>query len=124
MILDGGGGSWCSSLWVEPASSPRSATDRAITDDGLCDGSHWRCSGSRPESARGEGAVPVTLAHNVATEPEVDAILELAASLGAETSRGARSVDWGGYTGYFADPDGFRWEIAVQPGDAGPPLTG
>ena len=70
---------------------------------------------------RGEGAAPLTLAHNVATEPEVDAILELAASLGAETSA-AQKRDWGGYTGYFADPDGFRWEIAVNP--AMPDLVG
>ena len=70
---------------------------------------------------RGEGAAPITLAHNVATEDEVDAILELAGSLGAETSRGEKR-DWGGYTGYFADPDGFRWEIAVNP--AMPDLVG
>ncbi len=67
---------------------------------------------------RGEGVVPMTLAHNVATEDEVDEILSLAASLGAEVSGGERR-DWGGYTGYFADPDGFRWEIAVNPGEIG-----
>jgi uncharacterized glyoxalase superfamily protein PhnB len=67
---------------------------------------------------RGPGVVPLTLAHNVATEPEVDAVLELAASLGVETS-GPQRRDWGGYTGYFADPDGFRWEIAVNPGEIG-----
>jgi catechol 2,3-dioxygenase-like lactoylglutathione lyase family enzyme len=67
---------------------------------------------------RGEGMVPMTLAHNVPTEAEVDEILDLAASLGAEVSRGERR-DWGGYTGYFADPDGFRWEIAVNPGEIG-----
>lgn len=64
---------------------------------------------------RGEGVAPLTLAHNVATEAEVDEILALAASLGAEVSKAERR-DWGGYTGYFADPDGFRWEIAVNPG--------
>jgi uncharacterized protein len=67
---------------------------------------------------RGQGVVPVTLAHNVATESEVDEILALAASLGVEASR-AELRDWGGYTGYFADPDGFRWEIAVNPGEIG-----
>jgi catechol 2,3-dioxygenase-like lactoylglutathione lyase family enzyme len=67
---------------------------------------------------RGTGVVPITLAHNVATEDEVDEILALAASLGAEVKRGERR-DWGGYTGYFADPDGFRWEIAVNPGEIG-----
>jgi catechol 2,3-dioxygenase-like lactoylglutathione lyase family enzyme len=67
---------------------------------------------------RGEGLVPLTLAHNVATDSEVDDILELAEALGATTSRAERR-DWGGYTGYFADPDGFRWEIAVNPGEIG-----
>jgi len=68
---------------------------------------------------RGDGVVPVTLAHNVATEAEVDAVLELAATLGADpVARGERR-DWGGYTGYFADPDGFRWEIAVNPDEIG-----
>ncbi len=70
---------------------------------------------------RGAGVVPITLAHNVATESEVDAILELATSLGAEASKGEKR-EWGGYTGYFADPDGFRWEIAVNP--AMPDLAG
>jgi predicted lactoylglutathione lyase len=63
---------------------------------------------------RGAGVVPITLAHNVATEDEVDEILALAASLGGEASA-AEHRDWGGYTGYFADPDGFRWEIAYNP---------
>ena len=67
---------------------------------------------------RGNGIAPVTLAHNVATEAEVDEILQLAMSLGVEASA-AQHRDWGGYTGYFADPDGFRWEIAVNPGDVG-----
>ena len=67
---------------------------------------------------RGEGIVPITLSHNVATEPEVDEILELATSLGAEAGTAAHR-EWGGYTGYFADPDGFRWEIATNPGDVG-----
>ncbi len=67
---------------------------------------------------RGEGVVPITVAHNVATNAEVDEILALAASLGAET-RGPEHRDWGGYTGYFVDPDGFNWEIAVNPGEIG-----
>ena len=67
---------------------------------------------------RGAGVVPLTLAHNVATAAEVDEVLALAGSLGAEVS-GAREREWGGYTGYFADPDGFRWEIATNPGEIG-----
>ncbi len=67
---------------------------------------------------RGEGVAPITLAHNVATEAEVDEILALASSLGAGASK-AEHREWGGYTGYFADPDGYRWEIATNPGEVG-----
>jgi predicted lactoylglutathione lyase len=63
---------------------------------------------------RGDGGAPITLSHNVATEQEVDDILALVRSLGAEVSSAQRR-SWGGYTGYFADPDGFRWEIAMNP---------
>lgn len=65
---------------------------------------------------RGEGLAPVTIAHNVRTEAEVDEILALARSIGAEPVEPGERRDWGGYTGYFADPDGFRWEIAVNQG--------
>lgn len=64
---------------------------------------------------RGAGVVPITLAHNVRTEAEVDEILTLAASIGADPVATGERRDWGGYTGYFADPDGFRWEIAMNP---------
>lgn len=64
---------------------------------------------------RGPGLVPITLAHNVRTEAEVDEILALAASIGADPVAEGERRDWGGYTGYFADPDGFRWEIATNP---------
>ena len=60
------------------------------------------------------GTLPFTLAHNVGTPEEVDAVLEAARAAGA-TSSGARQRDWGGYSGYFIDPDGFRWEIAFNP---------
>lgn len=65
---------------------------------------------------RGEGVAPITIAHNVRTEEEVDAVLDLARSLGADPVQPGRRRDWGGYSGYFADPDGFRWEIAVNSG--------
>ncbi len=64
------------------------------------------------------GVAPLTLAHNLATEAEVDAVLAEAAALGAAVVPAQRR-DWGGYSGYFADPDGFRWEIAMNPGDTG-----
>lgn len=69
--------------------------------------------------ARGDGAPPITLAHNVAESREVDQILTLARSIGAEPVADAQERAWGGYSGYFADPDGFRWEIAVNPGPIG-----
>ena len=68
---------------------------------------------------RGAGVPPVTLAHNVASTDEVDAILETARAAGADPVVPAVQRDWGGYTGYFGDPDGFRWEIATNPGPIG-----
>ena len=65
------------------------------------------------------GTPPVTLAHNVATTAEVDGVLDDARRAGATTVVGAVRREWGGYSGYFADPDGFRWEIAYNPGDIG-----
>ncbi|GAB3596268.1 VOC family protein [Microbacterium tumbae] len=64
------------------------------------------------------GIAPLTLSHNLATPAEVDDVLAEAALLGAPVSAG-RQREWGGYSGYFADPDGFRWEIAVNPGETG-----
>lgn len=71
--------------------------------------------------ARGEGVPPITLAHNVATTAQVDEILDLAGRCGADVER-ARQREWGGYSGYFADPDGYRWEIAMNPGPIGQSL--
>ena len=68
---------------------------------------------------RGSGIVPVTLAHNVATRAEVDAVLEPRPDGGRDRVADAVEREWGGYTGYFADPDGFRWEIAFNPGPIG-----
>jgi catechol 2,3-dioxygenase-like lactoylglutathione lyase family enzyme len=67
---------------------------------------------------RVDGVPPFTLAHNVATREDVDAVLAEARSAGAEVGE-AGERDWGGYTGYFADPDGVRWEIAWNPGPIG-----
>jgi len=67
---------------------------------------------------RGNGVPPFTLAHNVGTPEEVDAVLGDARTAGAEIGEAAQR-DWGGYTGYFADPDGVRWEIAWNPAPIG-----
>jgi catechol 2,3-dioxygenase-like lactoylglutathione lyase family enzyme len=68
---------------------------------------------------RGEGVPPFTLAHNVPTREEVDEVLATARAAGADPVHEAQEREWGGYTGYFGDPDGFRWEIAFNPGDIG-----
>ena len=70
------------------------------------------------QPARG-GVPPITLAHNVATKRGVDTVLEQAAVAGAKEIGEPVERDWGGYTGYFADPDGFRWEVAYNPGEIG-----
>jgi catechol 2,3-dioxygenase-like lactoylglutathione lyase family enzyme len=68
---------------------------------------------------RGSGLAPITLAHNLRTEEEVDAVLETARAAGADPVRPGVRRDWGGYSGYFGDPDGYRWEIATNPGPIG-----
>jgi predicted lactoylglutathione lyase len=69
--------------------------------------------------AEREGVPPFTISHNVATPEEVDAILATARAAGADPVHDAVEREWGGYTGYFADPDGYRWEIATNPGPIG-----
>ena len=82
----------------------------------------WAESGFEAEVGpirRGEGIVPITIAHNLRTEDEVDAVLETARAAGADPVEPAQRRAWGGYSGYFADPDGYRWEIATNPGPTG-----
>jgi catechol 2,3-dioxygenase-like lactoylglutathione lyase family enzyme len=61
------------------------------------------------------GRAALALAHNVREKSEVDPLMHRAASAGAKTLKPAREASWGGYSGYFADPDGFAWEIAWNP---------
>ena len=65
-----------------------------------------------------DGFGGITLAHNVRSRVEVDEVLEQAASAGAEIIRAARETFYGGYAGFFTDPDGHVWEIAYNPGFA------
>jgi len=69
----------------------------------------------------GPGAPPVTLSHNMPDRAGVDTVLAAAAAAGASVHM-AREREWGGYSGYFEDPDGFRWEIAFNPGAIGTDL--
>ena len=57
----------------------------------------------------------LTLAHNVGSKSEVDAIMEQAKEAGARIADPAHDRFWGGYSGYFQDPDGHLWEIAWDP---------
>ncbi|RXH36834.1 MULTISPECIES: VOC family protein [Bradyrhizobium] len=65
----------------------------------------------RPQAFRG-----MTLAWNCATREEVDAVMAFALGKGAKLVKAAHETDYGGYSGYFADPDGHPWEVVVAPG--------
>jgi predicted lactoylglutathione lyase len=74
------------------------AADCGITDDG---------------TARFSG---IALAHNVRSRQEVDKIMVAAQEAGAEVTKPAAETFYGGYAGYFRDPDGHAWEVAFNPG--------
>ncbi len=57
----------------------------------------------------------VTLAHNVRSPEEVDAVLAEAEAAGAAIGRAGAATEWGGYSGVFVDPDGHPWEVAHNP---------
>ncbi len=67
-------------------------------------------------SPDGSGFGGVALAQNARSKEEVDRILAEAVAAGAKLLKPTQDVFWGGYSGYFADPDGFPWEIARNPG--------
>ncbi len=66
----------------------------------------------------GPGIAPITLAHNMPDAEGVDEVLSAARAAGATVEAG-QEREWGGYSGYFADADGFRWEVAYNPGPIG-----
>ena len=57
----------------------------------------------------------LTLGHNVITRADVEAAMERAAAAGATILKPAQDTFWGGYAGYFADPDGHVWEVVWNP---------
>lgn len=67
----------------------------------------------RPGAPLGTGAI--TLAQNCAEDAETDSVFEAALQAGATCLKRPEKVFWGGYSGYFADPDGHVWEIATNP---------
>ncbi|MET0071635.1 MAG: VOC family protein [Candidatus Thiodiazotropha sp.] len=82
----------------------------------------WLSLISREELAKdvtvaeqGSGFEGFTLSHNVVSEAEVDRVYAQAVSAGAEPVKQPQKVFWGGYSGYFKDPDGHLWEVAHNP---------
>ena len=65
--------------------------------------------------AEGSGFSGITIAHNEPSVEEVDRVYELALAAGAREVKRPEQVFWGGYSGYFADPDGHLWELAFNP---------
>jgi uncharacterized protein len=106
-----------------------------------CDGLGWKAAGASDENVvfidmngvvlslfgrdalardasldgAGSGFRAVALAHNVRERSEVDQVLALAERAGGTIVKPAQETFWGGYAGYFADPDGHVWEIAHNP---------
>ena len=72
-------------------------------------------AGAIKEGAEPRGYGGFTLAHNVESKEAVDAVLDEAEEAGATIVQAGVDRDWGGYSGYFADPDGHRWEVAWNP---------
>ena len=82
--------------WLSLYPRGKLAEDANVADDGL-------------------GFSAVTLAHNVKSKEEVDAVFANAAAAGAHPIKAPQDVFWGGYSSYFADPDGHLWEVAFNP---------
>jgi uncharacterized protein len=69
-----------------------------------------------PHNPRSTTFRGITLAWNCRSTEEVDAVLDFAMSNGASLLKPAHTTDYGGYSGYFTDPDGHPWEVVVAPG--------
>lgn len=73
-------------------------------------------TGEYGDVGHGPQAPPMSLGQNVDSPQEVDAVLAQAVQAGATLVSPGRRQAWGGYSGCFADPDGFRWDIVHNPG--------
>ncbi|MGH1561305.1 VOC family protein [Mumia sp. DW29H23] len=116
-FVDGLG--WQESLYVPGEVLMLKVADRVVL-------SLWDRSGFEEEVgpiATGAGFAPITLAHNVASPADVDEVLEEAVAAGATLRSPGSQREWGGYSGYFLDPDGYAWEIAHNPGPIGQELV-
>jgi catechol 2,3-dioxygenase-like lactoylglutathione lyase family enzyme len=116
-FVDGLG--WHESLYVAGEVLMLKVGDRIVL-------SLWDRAGFEAEVgpiAAGQGFAPLTLAHNVASAADVDEVLEEAVAAGATLRAAGAQREWGGYSGYFVDPDGFAWEVACNPGPIGQELV-
>lgn len=66
-------------------------------------------------SAQGQGYTAINLCHNVVSERDVRRLMEEAVNAGAKEVKKPQPAHWGGYHGYFADPDGHLWEVCYNP---------
>jgi uncharacterized protein len=66
-------------------------------------------------SPQGSGFSGITLAYNTRSREEVDEVLQAVQGIGGNVVKPASEAFWGGYNGYFADPDGYLWEVAWNP---------
>jgi len=66
-------------------------------------------------SLQSPSATELTIGHNVNSKKEVDTVMEQAKKAGAKIIKSANDTFWGGYAGYFQDPDGHLWEVAWNP---------
>lgn len=82
--------------WLSLFPKDKLAEDATVSEDGL-------------------GFNGITLAHNVKSKGEVDKVIKFAISNGAKIIKRPKEVSWGGYSGYFSDPDGYLWEVAYNP---------
>jgi uncharacterized protein len=71
--------------------------------------------GEAPSGGHADGYQGFSLAHNVRSKEEVDAIFARLKQNGAVIVKQPQQASWGGYSGYFADPEGHRWEVAFNP---------
>lgn len=78
----------------------------------------WKRADIAHDTGLAEGApnpTEMTIGHNVGSKEEVDAVMALAEQAGAKITVPAHDAFWGGYSGYFQDPDGHLWEVVWNP---------
>ncbi len=101
--------------WAASAASIESVTFFQLGGIGLALYGRAPLAADAGLAPEGSGFGGIALAHSVRSAEEVDALLAHAAASGGRILKAGAKVLWGGYSGYFADPDGHPWEIAWNP---------